>query len=844
MGCNEVMGCTHKCCDYRSCRVYKKVEMNKKSIHELRIAAVFSCVVFLAYSIIDLFFYPDLFNTFLRIRILVAIGHVLILLITLLKNADRYSSLLKMLTYFLCSAAIIVMVHLTGGYTSPYYAGLNIILISFAMIMPLETIYSIITCAVIYAGYVLPILLFQDIGYMGIFLNNNLFIFTTMILAIASTILLNRQRSKDFSTRYNLAKANEKLRNIDTIKTQFFANVSHEVRTPLASIIAPLQSLRQGDVGETTPDQDSLLNQMHRNSIKLLDLINQILDFSKIEAKKEKLRLTQVNLAEYTRDIVALFRDIATNKGVDLLYEADSESSKPIYIDPYRYDRIIINLIKNALKFTEKGEISVELKNDDDDMVITVADSGPGISKANLPHIFERFVQIRGSSAQTYEGTGLGLAIVKASVELLHGSISVDSVMKIGTVFTAKIPTNLLELDSAALMERRSINTLGDTEFMANANSITTHRRQSDFAHIPVSHLAWVESPVEFVEEKTETSETETHSKHHILIVEDTDDLRNYISRILTVFGYHVVAKKNGLEGWEYLREGNKVNLIVTDIMMPKLDGYELLKKIRFDEKYKDLPVILISAKAGDDPKLKALGIGADDYLPKPINIRELDARIKNLLTIRELVKVEADAAVMEQRIDELILSFAQTLELRDAETGDHCQNVLDLGTSIAQEMHVTIDRTLKAALLLHDIGKIGMPDSILLKPSELDEKEMAIMKQHPEIGHELLGHFPSLKAVAEMTLSHQEYWDGNGYPRGIKGEEIPLYARIISVADAFHAMMSDRRYSAAISEEAAIEELRRNRGTQFDPEVVDAFIQARKREPSNEQVKTHKVSA
>ena len=821
-----------------------KLEMKKKGISDLRIAAVFMCIVFLAFSLIDYFFSPDLLNTFLQIRLLAVIGYVLILLATVPKNAYKYSSLLKMLAYFVCTAAIIARIHLTGGYKSPHYAGLNIVIFSFTMMIPLGIVHSIICCAVIYAGYVLPVLLFQDIGNMGIFLNNNFFIVTTMILAIASSILPSRQRIKDFVTRYNLAKANEKLKSIDTTKTQFFANVSHEVRTPLASIIAPLQSLRQGDVGKTTPDQDSLLNQMHHNSIRLLDLINQILDFSKIEANKEQLRLTEVNLAEYTGDIVALFRDIAANKGINLLYEADSECSNPIYIDPYHYDRIITNLIKNALKFTERGEIAVELKNDAKSMVITVADTGPGIPKASLPHIFERFEQIMEPSAQSYGGSGLGLAIAKASVELLRGSILVDSVLKIGTVFTIRLPTNLLELDSTALMERRSINVLDESKFMTDGNSTTMNRRQSDFSHIPISHLALVESPIDFVQEKTETVEAESHSSRRVLIVEDADDLRNYISRILTIFGYQVVSRKNGLEAWEYLREGHDVDLIVTDIMMPELDGYGLLERIRYDAEYKDLPVILITARAGDEPKLKALGIGADDYLPKPINIRELDARIENLLTMRKLVKVEADAAVMEQRIDELILSLAQTLALRDAETSDHCQNVLNLGVSIAQEMHVKVDRTLKAALLLHDIGKIGMPDSILFKQSKLDEEEMAIMKQHPKIAHDLLGNFPSFKKVAEMALSHQEFWDGNGYPRGIKGEEIPLYARIISVADAFHAMTSDRCYSVAISEEAAVEELRKNRGIQFDPKIVDAFIQARNREPTNDQKKTHMISA
>ena len=261
--------------------------------------------------------------------------------------------------------------------------------------------------------------------------------------------------------------------------------------------------------------------------------------------------------------------------------------------------------------------------------------------------------------------------------------------------------------------------------------------------------------------------------------------------------------------------------------MMPKMDGYELLKNIRKHDFLKELPVILITAKSGDDPKLKALGIGADDYLPKPINVRELDARIRNLLTKRDLRKAAAEALVMDQRIEELMTGFAQSLEIRDAETGNHSREVLELGTLIASELGMNIDNTLKASLLLHDIGKIGIPDSILLKPSRLDDDEMEVMKQHPAIGRNLLESFSNFKEVSEIILAHQEHCDGTGYPKGLSGEEIHPIARIIAVADAYHAMTNTRRYRQALSREEAFEELKKHSGTQFDPEVVDAFIKA-----------------
>ncbi len=183
----------------------------------------------------------------------------------------------------------------------------------------------------------------------------------------------------------------------------------------------------------------------------------------------------------------------------------------------------------------------------------------------------------------------------------------------------------------------------------------------------------------------------------------------------------------------------------------------------------------------------------------------------------------------MDQRIEELMTSFAQTLEIRDAETGNHSKEVLEIGTLIAIELGMKINSTLKASLLLHDIGKIGIPDNILLKSSRLDDDEMDVMKQHPSIGKKLLEGFSNFKEVSDIILAHQEHYDGTGYPEGLAGEEITRIARIIAVADAYHAMTNTRRYRKALSREQAVEELKKHRGTQFDPVIVDAFIKTMK---------------
>ena len=309
-----------------------------------------------------------------------------------------------------------------------------------------------------------------------------------------------------------------------------------------------------------------------------------------------------------------------------------------------------------------------------------------------------------------------------------------------------------------------------------------------------------------------------------VLLVEDNIDLRTYISKMLSRFGHEVATAIDGLDGWEHAQT-DLPDLVVSDIMMPRMDGYELVSRLKSTDTTRHIPVILITAKPELESKLEGLQKGADDYLPKPINIRELDARIRNLLMTRNLQQALAREAELGARMEELSMSFSQSLEIRDSNTAGHSRNVLFLGTIIAEGVGIPIDRMLKDSLLLHDIGKLGIPDRILLKESPLTEEEWRIMKTHPELGASLLGHFESYRDIGGVILAHQEHLDGSGYPRGLKGEEIPLFARIIAIADAYHAMTSNRPYRTALPAGKAVQELTRNRGTQFDAPLVDAFI-------------------
>ncbi|MBN1837236.1 MAG: response regulator [Spirochaetales bacterium] len=791
---------------------------------DLRNTALVVLVFYSLFALLDYVLYPDLFRQFLYLRLAVAAISVCLFFACRIPFVQRHHRGFAMFMYFATGLPIIAMVHLGGGYASPYYAGINLVLLGLLFLLPMDPVRTAITGFVLYACYLLPILLLQDIENLPIFVNNNFFLLSFILVTILSSHLATRMRFKEFSGRFKLAAANEELKKLDVLKSQFFANVSHEVRTPLTSILAPIQSLYQGDLGDLSEEQRDMVGQMYRNALKLLDMINQMLDFSKYEARRMQLRLRRVDLHELAEDTVSIFREVTERKGVRLFCLRDNDPGV-VYLDSEKIERILTNLVRNAIKFTENGSITVRVGRNHRKLYIEVRDTGIGIPSQHLPHIFKRFQQVDGSSTRKFEGTGLGLTIVKEAVDLMQGSVSVQSEEGRGTSFRVELPANLEVLAKDALIDRRRIQRRTGEDSYKGAERRRAVRRRDDRTRVSVDDMAVVEQMPDVLVDAQEEELPLAPAADHVLLVEDNADLRNYVSKMLRRFGHRVSTAHDGLEGWEQARR-DPPDVIVSDIMMPRMDGYELVQKIARSPETSPIPIVLMTAKPELESKLKGLKTGAVDYLSKPINIRELDARVRNLISLRQLQESRAQQAELQTRIEELTMGFSKSLEIRDYETAEHSDDVLKFGTMIAEEMGIPADQTLRHSLVLHDIGKIGIPDHILRKPGPLDKEEWATMKLHPELGANLLGQFDSYKEIANIVLAHQEHYDGTGYPNGLKGSQIPLVARIISVADAYHAMTSDRPYRKALEPQQALEELLRHRGTQFDPEVVDHFIQ------------------
>lgn len=332
-------------------------------------------------------------------------------------------------------------------------------------------------------------------------------------------------------------------------------------------------------------------------------------------------------------------------------------------------------------------------------------------------------------------------------------------------------------------------------------------------------------------------------SHEKILVVDDEEAIREVISTLLDAQGFRCTTCVNGKVGLETFRK-DSYDLVLSDIVMPEMDGLKLLAELRMADP--DVPAIMVTAMHDISIALEAIRAGAYDYILKPFEKDQLYLSVRRALEHRRLVlenrtyqsdleqlvaertrQLSIALQDLEQSYDYTLEALGGALDAKDAETEGHCQRVTAFTITIAKAMGVdnSLLRQIARGAFLHDIGKMGVPDQILRKPGPLTAQEREIMRRHCDIGYAVLERIPFLKEAAEIVLAHQEFYDGSGYPRGLKGEQIPLGARIFAVADTLDAMISDRPYRKALPISAARDEIRRFSGTQFDPQVVKVFL-------------------
>jgi signal transduction histidine kinase/ligand-binding sensor domain-containing protein/CheY-like chemotaxis protein len=440
-------------------------------------------------------------------------------------------------------------------------------------------------------------------------------VFIVSVLYLIRRYELNRLKLKN---QLKVEKVEtDTLRNLDQLKSHFFANISHEFRTPLTLILGQVESVLSSNI-ETK--EKGKLQVANRNARRLLTLINQLLDLSKLEAGSMELKSEQHNIISFLKSLFFSFESLAESKKIKLKFESDS-SSIPLKFDADKMEKIICNLISNAFKFTsENGELILSVNIVSSNVEIRIKDTGVGIPSDSLPHIFNRFYQVDGSSTREQEGTGIGLALTKELVELHKGQIYVNSKEGEGTEFIIHLPIGDLKIEN-----EQSYELLTNRAYQKN-----------NLNNVDVSETELVPDNQHPQKGQAESSILDqSHSiKEIILIVEDNTDVRAYICEQLEN-DYKVIEARNGEEG---IRNAQIEipDLIITDVMMPKMDGYQFSKNIRGDEKTSHIPIIMLTAKAGLDDKIEGLETGIDDYLTKPFSARELKVRVKNLIYQRK----------------------------------------------------------------------------------------------------------------------------------------------------------------------------------------------------------------
>ncbi|MHB1869821.1 MAG: hybrid sensor histidine kinase/response regulator [Steroidobacteraceae bacterium] len=407
-----------------------------------------------------------------------------------------------------------------------------------------------------------------------------------------------------------LREATEKLRELDRAKTEFFSNVSHEFRTPLTLMLGPLEDALADRLDMLSPAQRTRITLAHDNALRLLKLVNALLDFARIQAGRTQARFVPVDLAQLTAELAGMFESAITRGSLSLHVDCPG-LAQPAWVDRDMWEKIVLNLISNAFKFTREGSITVSLREEADKVVFQVIDTGIGIAANELPRIFERFHRVSGAQGRAFEGTGIGLALVRELVELHGGSVSASSVAGQGTTFRVELRKGFAHLPSDSVQQ--------------HADEVRGRQSSESAAHVADAHRWMRLNEVPAVAERPSDSVSSAR-RPRILVIDDNVDLREYMSALLSPT-YEVSTASDGREGLAIARTSSP-DLILSDVMMPELSGIELVAALRADPRCASIPVILLSARAGQEAAIEGLDAGADDYLVKPFSAPELLARV------------------------------------------------------------------------------------------------------------------------------------------------------------------------------------------------------------------------
>jgi PAS domain S-box-containing protein len=535
--------------------------------------------------------------------------------------------------------------------------------------------------------------------------------FLELLTAAVSAGLVNARAYEEERRRA------EALTALDQAKTAFFSNVSHEFRTPLTLMLGPIEDALDA-ADDLPPAQRERLDVAHRNALRLLKLVNSLLDFSRIEAGRTQARFEPTDLGALTGDLASNFRSACERGGLELVVDCPP-SSRLVHVDRDMWEKVVLNLISNAFKFTLEGRITVSLREKDGAVELTVQDTGLGIAEAELPRVFERFHRIEGQKGRTHEGTGIGLALVAELVKLHGGQVSVVSRLGAGATFRIGIPLGVAHLPADRLSAEQ---TLSSTTVHAEAFVAEATRWLPDAEATP---------------RLTPPATAKIGGRPRVVLADDNADMRGYVQRLLEDGGYVVEAVENGRAALALARRNPPPDLVLSDVMMPELDGFGLLAALRADPALDDLLVILLSARAGEEARLEGLAAGADDYLVKPFSARELRARVDGAV---KLARQRREAAQREQDLRTQIAIERGRAALSQSE--QQLEFALQAGRMGSWELEIATGRV-KASEYCRTIFGLSVEHafdrrddvSTLVHPEDREHREAAIARAIAEAG-------------------------------------------------------------------------------------------------------------
>lgn len=564
---------------------------------------------------------------------------------------------------------LVAVIGIAGGVSSAYYPGILLLFLGLPVVLPITSRQA--------SGMLLPLLglfgslpvLIQAPFVLRSYLTSMFFVGGSVVVSIVGSFLLDQLRFREHQRRLEVTSARDKLAVLDQAKNRFTANVHHELRTPLTLIIAPLEGILSSDYGDMPSSIERPLKVMRANAKRLLRLISDLLDLAKLESRQFTICRRRIDLCSTVNAVVERASALAERKGIDLSWTATSEVD-PVNADADAVDKILTNLVGNALKFTnQEGQIDVKVSGVDDGVQIDVSDSGIGLSPSQLPRVFDRFAQV-DSEKRKHEGTGIGLSLSKELVEFHGGEIWARSEgIRKGSTFSFILPRGVPDATEE------------------DASAMTASAR--DVFEVPP------DPPEEYSDDRSKESSSQQRDGR-VLVVDDNPEMRELI-RFVLAREFLVETAQDGIEALARVNEGG-LDLVVTDIMMPRMSGTELCRRMKADRDLSSTPVVLVSSKASDDMRIEGLEIGADDYVTKPFHPKELVARCRSLVFLR---RTQSDLAERNSEL-EAALSQLTLAQSKIVET-ERLVAVGELAAGIAHEVNNPVNYALNAARILDE---------------------------------------------------------------------------------------------------------------------------------------------